>query len=75
MNAKKEWKWIIDECNVERPRWSYEGRDLIKREMIVMLQVLLEQYQDAVRADKAFKRKIYQMTKSFYLKIRDTDTN
>ncbi len=75
MNAKKEWKWILNECKLERPKWSYEGRDLMKREMIVMLQVLLEQYQDAGKADKAFKRNIYQMTKSFYLKTRDSDTN
>jgi hypothetical protein len=73
MNAKKEWKWILNECKVERPKWSFVGRDLMKREMIVMLQVLLEQYQDAGKADKAFKRKIYQMTKSFYLSTRDTD--
>ncbi len=49
--------------------------DLKIREMIVMLQVLLEKYQDAGRADKALKRNIYQMTKSFYLNIRDTGTN
>ncbi|MFQ3599648.1 MAG: hypothetical protein SNJ66_15045 [Chloroherpetonaceae bacterium] len=60
---------------MERPKWSYEGRDRIKREMIIMLQVLLSQYQDAKKSDKLFREAIYNLTKGYYLKIRDTDTN
>lgn len=69
MNAEKEWKWLLKECNMKRPKWSYEGKDLIKREMMMALQVLLTQYQEAKKTDKRLKRTIYQITKSHYFKI------
>ena len=67
MNAKK-WKWILNECKVERPKWSYEGRNIMKQEIIVMLPVFTQTVSRCWERDKAFKRNIYRMTKSFCLK-------
>ena len=66
LNTEKEWDFIKYQINYNKPeKTPYEGKDLLKRELLFGLRTLLIEYQH--EKNKLVRNTIYNLTKAFYI--------
>jgi hypothetical protein len=67
IDIQKEWDFVIHETHYNKPKIKpYTGNDLLKRELLFILQSLLSTYN---RDKSSFNLMVYELSKSQYIKL------
>ena len=62
----REWKFVVFEFHNERPN----GKNLLKREMLLILQIILTKISKLEQKNINFLKDIYNQTKEKYISLK-----